>query len=154
MSRPLNAREFYSLEAPGVASDATERFRRLCFGLCFFHGVVVSRTQVWRYCCNWKFVYLKAGWWWTRTLPQYGAIGWNHHASYEFSHSDLSLSLSQLRERVKMCESKDRLAETLRAAQYLISECNYGGRIIDKYDRRLLKVLETTYHNYLSQTDH
>ena len=53
-----------------------------------------------------------------------------------------------------MCESKDRLAETLRAAQYLISECNYGGRIIDKYDRRLLKVLETTYHNYLPLTDH
>ena len=53
MSRPLNAREFYSLEAPGVASEATERFRRLCFGLSFFHGVVVSRTQVRRYCGNW-----------------------------------------------------------------------------------------------------
>ena len=39
-----------------------------------------------------------------------------------------------------MCENKDMLGEALLATQYLIAECNYGGRIIDKYDRRLLKV--------------
>ena len=44
-----------------------------------------------------------------------------------------------------MCENKDLLAEALRATQYLTAECNYGGRIIDKYDRRLLKVSNTTF---------
>ena len=148
MSRPLSERDFYSLEAPGVVSEATERFRRLCYGLCFFHGVVVARIQVrWRR-VNWhdsiskdrRVVHHRTNLNTHRSAPQYGAIGWNQHESYEFSHADLALSLNQLRERVKMCENKDLLAEALRATQYLVSECNYGGRIIDKYDRRLLKV--------------
>ena len=73
--------------------------------------------------------------------PKYGPIGWNASTTYEFSHSDLSLSLAQLREGLRECTKEEDLSEALLSTHYLIAECNYGGRITDEYDRRLLKVL-------------
>ena len=42
------------------------------------------------------------------------------------------------------------LGEALLATQYLIAECNYGGRIIDKYDRRLLKVFKDSPSKFIA----
>ena len=157
----MKDREFYSLEEPG----STERFRRLCFGLCFFHGVVVSRIQVWMEKDSQPATSLV--WWICRTpahtssfvlfllfyflpyAPKYGPIGWNASTTYEFSYSDLSLSLTQLRDGLRQCTKEDELSEALLSTHYLIAECNYGGRIIDKYDRRLLKVFQGIFLSLL-----
>ena len=80
-SPPLADARFYSLEAPTATSEATERFRRLCYGLCFFHGVVLDRVQ-------------------------FGPVGWSDHANYEFSRADLAISLAQLRERLLLAARK------------------------------------------------
>lgn len=65
----------------------------------------------------------------------FGSIGWN--IGYEFTMSDLRVSLLNLFEFTK------NLGSTLpyKALYYMIGECNYGGRVTDTHDRRLLLTL-------------
>ncbi len=95
-------------------------------GLSFFHGVCLERAR-------------------------YGAAGWN--APQDFDASDLSISLGQLRSMLvdvaksaaANTKAEASLKPLLRALRYLISECNYGGRVTDEHDRRLLAVLLAHY---------
>merc|ERR1719362_1144978 len=90
-------------------------FQRLIYGLCFFHGVVLERHR-------------------------YGPAGWNNR--YAFHMSDLSISLNQMQEILfKRKDDEDLDNASLEAIQYLVAECNYGGRITDTHDRRLLSTL-------------
>lgn len=70
----------------------------------------------------------------------YGCIGWN--VAYEFSLSDYTQSVRQL--QTFLCDGKPTPFKTLR---YIISECLYGGRIVDKYDKRLLTTLLSDIFN-------
>nr|XP_015207526.1 PREDICTED: dynein heavy chain 3, axonemal-like [Lepisosteus oculatus] len=78
---------------------------------------------------------------------QYGSLGWS--APYEFNDSDLHISARQLQML---------LSETGRvpweALIYLTGECNYGGRVIDDFDRRLLLCLLNTCYCPLLLSDH
>lgn len=65
---------------------------------------------------------------------QYGNIGWN--VAYEFVHGDFIQSIEQLQAFLNNGKGS-----SMDALHYIISECTYGGRIIDKYDKRLLKTL-------------
>lgn len=65
---------------------------------------------------------------------QYGSIGWN--ISYEFNLGDFTQSIRQL--QMFLCDGKPTPFKTL---HYIITECFYGGRIIDEYDKRLLKTI-------------
>ncbi|CAD8087288.1 unnamed protein product [Paramecium sonneborni] len=62
---------------------------------------------------------------------KFGNIGWNQ--SYDFSQADLEISQKQL------------LDYDMEGLKYLISELNYGGRVIDNNDRLLLKILLDKY---------
>lgn len=64
----------------------------------------------------------------------YGHFGWN--VTYEFNESDFTQSIRQL--QTFLCDGQPIPFETL---QYIISECFYGGRITDEYDKRLLKTI-------------
>lgn len=70
----------------------------------------------------------------------YEHIGWN--VAYEFNESDFTQSIRQL--QTFLCDGKPTPFTTL---QYIISECFYGGRIVDDYDKRLLKSILSDVFN-------
>ena len=96
----------------GITSDEYEEIgeteRQLTFHLSFFHAVVLERLH-------------------------FGSIGWN--IPYEFNPSDFAISRRHLKQFLNEDPNGDIPFEAL---TYVIGELNYGGRVTDRWDRRLL----------------
>ncbi|KXZ49009.1 hypothetical protein GPECTOR_23g1 [Gonium pectorale] len=119
-----NLRRSYALE-PICNNDFFEgcrqprAFKALLFGLCFLHAFVQERRK-------------------------FGPIGWN--IPYGFDDGDLRISVRQLHMYLDDAappshgDASELLNEVVpfEALQYSIGECNYGGRVTDDKDRRLL----------------
>ena len=82
--------------------------KQLTFHLAFFHAVVLERIH-------------------------FGSIGWN--IPYEFNPSDFAISRKHLKAFLNESLNGDIPFEAL---TYVIGELNYGGRVTDRWDRRLL----------------
>lgn len=90
-------------------------FRRLLWGLCFFNAVIIERRK-------------------------FGPLGWNK--AYEFSASDLSISMKQL---TGFLDFYDEIP--FQALTYMVAQANYGGRVTDPQDRRCIETLLLDYYN-------
>lgn len=88
-------------------------FRKLLLGLCFFHSLIQERRS-------------------------FGALGWN--IPYDYNQSDFYISVRQMHSLLQDTSSES-VEKAIKSLKYLIGECNYGGRVTDDKDRRLLKAL-------------
>ena len=98
-------------ESLNLLVGRAESAQRLIYSLCMLHAVVEGRKR-------------------------FGTLGWN--VSYSFSVSDLSITIQQLLYYMQHSESKQSAIAAVRA---LAETCNYGGRLTDERDRRVLSAL-------------
>ncbi|KAK2581989.1 hypothetical protein KPH14_002425 [Odynerus spinipes] len=70
----------------------------------------------------------------------FGLQGWN--IPYDFDHTDFEVSAIQLQHLINKNEYTP-----IEAISYFIGECNYGGKIMDKFDQRCMNYLLSYYCN-------
>jgi dynein heavy chain len=70
---------------------------------------------------------------------KYGPIGWN--IPYEWMNSDFETSKTQL-----MLYLNEQELVPYQALNYVIAEANYGGRVTDDKDGRLIKAMLKSYY--------
>ncbi|KAG5312033.1 DYH7 protein, partial [Pseudoatta argentina] len=92
-----------------------------------------------------------------RERRHFGPQGWN--IPYDFDHVDFEISIKQLQSLINETENVP-----FGTLLYLIGECNYGGKIMDRLDQRCLRhlldsfcdarVIENAEYSFSDYVDH
>ncbi|KAL0279460.1 UNVERIFIED_CONTAM: hypothetical protein PYX00_001008 [Menopon gallinae] len=115
----LNLRStYFKIRANALDNCPHPLFKPLIYVLAFFHAVVQERRK-------------------------YGKIGWN--INYDFNESDFNVCMQILETYLtKTFETKSSRIPW-NSLKYLIGEVMYGGRVIDGFDRRIVKTYMNEY---------
>nr|CAD7405122.1 unnamed protein product [Timema cristinae] len=109
---------YFKLRSQSLDNCGHPAFRSLVYVLAFFHAVVQERRK-------------------------YDKIGWN--ISYDFNESDFNVCIEILDTYLtKAVEAKDPRIPW-GSLKYLIGEVMYGGRVIDDFDRRIVRTYMDEY---------
>lgn len=125
---------FFSPEAVPPNLDQKDPYQLK--GNAFTHGVPLRR--LFAYLCFSHAILLER--------RHYGQLGWS--STYDFNTVDLDVSLRQL---LRMSQDNPTNLDIPRLL-YLMGDSFYGGRIVDVYDRRLLKALLETVLSHATET--
>ncbi|VDM31178.1 unnamed protein product [Hydatigera taeniaeformis] len=107
---------FLEIPASKFVECSRPEFPLLAYTLTFFHTVVQERRQ-------------------------YGKLGWN--IAYDFNLSDFQASLAVITDHLESSRGESGLSWT--SLRYLIEEIIYGGRVVDKFDQRVLHTYMIEY---------
>lgn len=115
---------FMKVSAPAYIDCPHPAFLPLTYVLSFFHAVIQERQK-------------------------YGRLGWN--IAYDFTTSDFRASLEIISTYLNKVEDYtvdmqlQQMSIPWGSLKYLIGEVIYGGRVIDEFDRRVLKTYMDEY---------
>jgi len=100
--------------------DAIPRpeWRTVLYTMCYMHSILQERRK-------------------------FGAIGWA--IAYEYNQSDLSASVQFIQNHMLDMEVRKVKEITWTTVRYMVSEIQYGGRVSDDWDRRLLNTFSDKY---------
>ena len=102
-------------KALNACETKSDVFKKLLYGLCFFHAVVQERTK-------------------------FGPIGWN--IPYAFTNEDLGVCKKQLK---LFLDEYDKVP--YKVLNFICAQINYGGRVTDAIDKRLIETLLKNFIN-------
>ncbi|XP_055533348.1 dynein axonemal heavy chain 10 [Wyeomyia smithii] len=109
---------FFKLRQQTLDACSHPAFKPLAYVLAFFHAVLQERRK-------------------------YGKLGWN--ISYDFNESDFSVCLQIMDTYLTKALGLNDTRLPWNSLKYLIGEVMYGGRVIDDFDRRVVKTYMDEY---------
>ncbi|KAJ4435378.1 hypothetical protein ANN_17992 [Periplaneta americana] len=115
----LNLRNtYFKLRSQTLENCNHPAYRSLVYVLAFFHAVVQERRK-------------------------YDKIGWN--VCYDFNESDFNVCVQILETYLKRSQEARDPRIPWGSLKYLIGEVMYGGRVIDDFDRRIVRTYMDEY---------